>query len=101
MAEVFVIGSGGREHAMAKASLRSPQVTTVFCAPGNPGMQLDQIETVAIAELDFAKLVAFAQQHQVALTVVGPEVPLAAGIVDYLVAGLRFGPKQQTARLEL
>jgi len=102
MAEVFVIGSGGREHAIAKALMRSPQVTTVFCAPGNPGMQLDRIETVAIAELDFAKLVAFAQQHQVALTVVGPEVPLAAGIVDYFQAArLRvFGPKQQTARLE-
>ncbi|WP_125581769.1 phosphoribosylamine--glycine ligase [Levilactobacillus cerevisiae] len=102
MAKVLVVGGGGREHAVAKAMLKSPQVTTVFCAPGNPGMQLDEIQTVDIAELDFPALVTFVRQQAVDLTFVGPEVPLAAGIVDYFQeAGLPvFGPNQATAQLE-
>ncbi|AVK63577.1 phosphoribosylamine--glycine ligase [Lactobacillus sp. CBA3606] len=102
MAKVLVVGGGGREHAIAKAMLASPQVTTVYCAPGNPGMQLDLIQTVAIEELDFAALVAFAHEKAIDLTFIGPEVPLAAGIVDaFQAAGLTvFGPQQAAARLE-
>jgi phosphoribosylamine--glycine ligase len=102
MAKVLVVGGGGREHAIAKAMLASPQVTTVTCAPGNPGMQLDGIQTVAIDELDFAALTDFARQQAIDLTFIGPEVPLAAGIVDYFqAAGLAvFGPNQVAAQLE-
>jgi len=102
MAKVLVVGGGGREHAIAKAMLASPQVSAVYCAPGNPGMTLDAIQTVAIDELDFAGLVAFARENTIALTFIGPEVPLAAGIVDYFqAAGLAvFGPHQAAARLE-
>lgn len=102
MAKVLVIGNGGREHAIAKAFLASPQVNVVYCAPGNPGMQLDQIQTVAINEMDFTALAEFARQNLITLTFVGPEVPLAAGIVDYFqAAGLAvFGPHQAAARLE-
>ena len=77
MAKVLVVGSGGREHAIAKAMLASPQVEMVYCAPGNPGMPLDQIQTVAINEMDFSGLVEFARQNAIGLTFVGPEVPLA------------------------
>jgi len=102
MAKVLVVGGGGREHAIAKAMLASPQVTAVTCAPGNPGMALDGIQTVAIDELDFAALVDFARQNTIELTFIGPEVPLAAGIVDYFqAAGLAvFGPNQAAAQLE-
>ncbi|VDG18874.1 phosphoribosylamine--glycine ligase [Lactobacillus pentosus] [Lactiplantibacillus mudanjiangensis] len=102
MATVLIIGNGGREHAIAKAMLASPQVDTVICAPGNPGMQRDGIQTVAIDELDFDGLATLARQQMVSLTFVGPEVPLAAGIVDYFqAAGLAiFGPRQATAQLE-
>lgn len=102
MAQVLIVGSGGREHAIAKAMQASSQVTTVFCAPGNPGMLLDDIQTVAIDEMDFAGLTAFARDNAVDLTFVGPEVPLAAGIVDYFqAAGLAiFGPHQAAAQLE-
>lgn len=102
MAKVLVVGGGGREHAIAKAMLASPQVSAVYCAPGNPGMTLDAIQTVAMDELDFAGLVAFARENTIALTFIGPEVPLAAGIVDYFqAAGLAvFGPHQAAAQLE-
>ncbi|CAM3140900.1 phosphoribosylamine--glycine ligase [Lactiplantibacillus plajomi] len=102
MAQVLIVGSGGREHAIAKAMQASSQVTTIFCAPGNPGMLLDDIQTVAIDEMDFASLAAFARDNAVDLTFVGPEVPLAAGIVDYFQAAdlAIFGPHQAAARLE-
>lgn len=102
MAKVLVVGNGGREHAIAKALLASLQVETVYCAPGNPGMLLDGIQTVAIDEMAFAALVAFARKNAVKLTVIGPEVPLAAGIVDYFqAAGLAvFGPNEAAAKLE-
>ncbi|MBU7496935.1 phosphoribosylamine--glycine ligase [Lactiplantibacillus pentosus] len=102
MAKVLVVGGGGREHAIAKAMLASPQVGTVYCAPGNPGMVADGIQTIAIDELDFAGLADFARANLVAVTFVGPEVPLAAGIVDYFqAAGLAiFGPNQAAAQLE-
>ena len=102
MANVLVVGGGGREHAIAKAMMASPQVSTVYCAPGNPGMIRDGIRTLAIDEMDFAGLVNFARANTVTLTFVGPEVPLAAGIVDYFqAAGLAiFGPNQAAAQLE-
>ncbi|MFC6182310.1 phosphoribosylamine--glycine ligase [Lactiplantibacillus daowaiensis] len=102
MATVLVIGNGGREHAIAKAMLASSQVSAVYCAPGNPGMTLDGIQTVAIAAMDFASLTDFVRQNTIDLTFVGPEVPLAAGIVDYFqAAGLAiFGPHQAAAQLE-
>lgn len=102
MATVLVIGSGAREHAMCRQLRHSSQVTEVFCAPGNPGMTYDGITCVAIEELDFAGLVAFAQHHHVDLTVVGPELPLQQGAVDaFEAAGLRvFGPNRQAAALE-
>nr|WP_318765560.1 phosphoribosylamine--glycine ligase N-terminal domain-containing protein [Lactiplantibacillus carotarum] len=86
MAKVLVVGNGGREHAIAKQLLASPQVSAVYCAPGNPGMRLDHIQTVAINEMDFTALAEFARQNTITLTFIGPEVPLAAGIVDYFQA---------------
>lgn len=102
MAKVLVVGNGGREHAIAKQLLASPQVSTVYCAPGNPGMALDQITTVAIDEMDFDGLIKFARENTLDLTFVGPEVPLAGGIVDaFQAAGLAvFGPHQAAAQLE-
>ncbi|WP_367294726.1 phosphoribosylamine--glycine ligase [Levilactobacillus yonginensis] len=102
MAQVLIVGSGGREHAIAKTMLASPQVTTVFCAPGNPGMVADQVQLVAIDELDLAGLIAFARKQKIDLTFIGPEAPLAAGIVDaFLAADLAvFGPPQAVAQLE-
>lgn len=102
MANVLVIGSGAREHAIAATMLKSPQVTNVYCAPGNPGMKRDNIQIVDIDEMDFPKLVEFAKEHLVDLTFVGPEVPLSKGIVDaFISARLRvFGPDESAARLE-
>ncbi|MCH4169664.1 MAG: phosphoribosylamine--glycine ligase [Lactobacillus sp.] len=102
MATVLVIGSGGREHAISQQFQKSPQVDTVYCAPGNPGMSLDGIQIVGISENDFDSLIQFAQDKQVDLTFVGPEVPLSKGIVDaFTQANLAvFGPKQASARLE-
>ncbi len=98
---VLVIGSGGREHALAWKIARSPRVAKVFVAPGNGGTALEpELTNVAIS--DIAELVAFARAEQVALTVVGPEVPLAAGVVDaFRTAGRRiFGPTRAAAQLE-
>lgn len=102
MANVLVIGTGAREHAIAVTFLNSDQVETVFCVPGNSGMQSDGIQTVAISEKDFEKVALFAQQQQIDLVFVGPEAPLADGIVDFLMTkGLRvFGPKQVASKLE-
>ncbi|KRK88305.1 phosphoribosylamine--glycine ligase [Lentilactobacillus sunkii] len=102
MANVLVIGSGAREHAIAATMLRSPQVSNVYCAPGNPGMKKDSIQVVDIDEMDFPKLVEFAKEHLVDLTFVGPEVPLSKGIVDaFIAARLQvFGPDESAARLE-
>lgn len=99
--KVLVIGSGGREHAIAKQFNEAPSVEKVFVAPGNDGMKNDA-EVVAIDSLDFAALAAFAKENDVALTFVGPEQPLAAGIVDYFQAqGLTiFGPSKAAAQIE-
>lgn len=102
-ATVLVVGGGGREHALAWRLIQSPEVGQVLVAPGNGGTaNEDQMENIAIASDDLAGLAALAKARQVALTVVGPEAPLAQGIVDYFEQqGLRcFGPSQQSAQLE-
>lgn len=81
MKKVLVVGGGGREHAIVDALSRSPQVEKIYCAPGNAGIAA-QAECVAIKDTDVEGLLAFAQQNAVDLTVVGPEVALAAGIAD-------------------
>lgn len=99
--KVMVIGGGGREHALAWRIAKSPRVSKVFVAPGNAGTALDPHLT-NIAVTDIPALVAFARDEDVALTVVGPEAPLAAGVVDaFRAAGLKiFGPTQYAAQLE-
>lgn len=100
---ILVIGSGGREHALAWALARSDRVARVFVAPGNGGTAREpKVENVAIGEGDFDALVAFAREHQVGLTVVGPEKPLELGAVDaFRAAGLPvFGPTRAAARIE-
>ena len=99
--KVLVIGGGGREHALAWKLARSPRVSKVYVAPGNAGTaREDGVKNVDITDHD--ALVTFAQQEQIALTVVGPEAPLAAGVVDsFQAAGLKiFGPTQRAAQLE-
>ncbi len=99
--KVLVIGGGGREHAMAWKLSQSPKVTKVFVAPGNGGTALsNQFENVAIA--DVRELRTWAQAEKIGLTVVGPEAPLAAGVVDEFRAhGMRiFGPSKAAAQLE-
>ncbi len=99
--KLLVIGSGGREHALAWKLSLSPRVQKVFVAPGNAGTAIEQrIENVSITSIP--ELVTFAKTEQIDLTIVGPEIPLAAGIVDtFQVAGLKiFGPTQQAAQLE-
>jgi phosphoribosylamine--glycine ligase len=100
---VLIIGNGGREHALAWRIRQSPQAGKIFVAPGNAGSAREAgIENVAIDTMDFAGLVAFAKEQSVGLTIVGPEAPLVAGVVDYFAAnGLRcFGPSQGAAQLE-
>ena len=98
---VLVVGSGGREHALAWSLSRSPRVTQLFVAPGNAGTAA-LAQNVPIAAADVPALVAFARAERIDLTVAGPEAPLVAGLVDALQAeGLRaFGPTATAARLE-
>lgn len=98
---VLVIGSGGREHAIVDALSRSAQVAKIYCAPGNVGIAR-QAECIAIRETEIDRLLDFARETQVYLTVVGPEAALAVGIVDaFRAAGLRiFGPTKAAARIE-
>ncbi len=98
---VLIIGSGGREHALAWKISQSPRAERVFVAPGNAGTDIEG-ENVPIAIHDFPALIAFAKENKIGLTVVGPEGPLAAGIVDaFEAAGLRiFGPCRAAAELE-
>lgn len=101
MKNVLVIGSGGREHAIVDALKRSAEVSRVYCAPGNAGIN-QQATPVEIGVGEIADLAKFASNTSVDLTVVGPEVPLAAGIVDeFRSRGLRiFGPTKAAARIE-
>jgi phosphoribosylamine---glycine ligase len=99
--KLLVIGSGGREHALAWALLKSPRVSHVYVAPGNGGTAtMDNVTNVAIS--DPKALVTFAQETGIEMTVVGPEAPLAAGVVDlFRAAKLKiFGPTQRAAQLE-
>ena len=100
---VLVIGSGGREHALAWKAAQSADVETVYVAPGNAGTDLENgIENIAIDTMDFAALADFASGNNVGLTIVGPEAPLVEGVVDYFQErGLRcFGPGKGAAQLE-
>ena len=101
--KVLLIGSGGREHALAWKLAQSAKVEKIYVAPGNGGTaQLAKSENISISVNELPTLRQFALQHEIDLTVVGPEAPLAAGIVDYFqAAGLRiFGPSKAAARLE-
>ncbi|NJN66240.1 MAG: phosphoribosylamine--glycine ligase [Chloroflexaceae bacterium] len=114
MKTALVVGSGGREHALAWALARSPQIQHVYVAPGNAGTRWDDNPSatglqpraastnVPIAVEDFTALIAYTRQQALDFVVVGPEAPLAAGIVDaFQAAGLRiFGPTRDAARLE-
>ncbi len=100
---ILIIGSGGREHALAWKAAQSSLAETIFVAPGNAGTALEHgIENVDIGVEELDRLIKFAQEKQVGLTIVGPEVPLVLGIVDkFSAAGLRcFGPSQEAAQLE-
>ena len=101
--KVLVIGSGGREHALAWKLRQSPRVGEILVAPGNAGTAREPgVRNVDVAATDLDGLLALAQREQIALTVVGPEAPLVAGIVDrFRAAGLRcFGPRRIAAQLE-
>ena len=100
---VLVIGSGGREHALAWKAAQSDDVDTVYVAPGNAGTAIEpNLENLALAVNDFAALADFAQANEVGLTIVGPEQPLVDGVVDYFQAlDLPiFGPSKNAAQLE-
>ena len=99
--KVLITGSGGREHAIAWKVAQSPKVEKVYCAPGNAGIS-EFAECVDIGVMDFDKLTKFAKEHEIDLTIIGPDDPLAAGAVDaFEAAGLRvFGPRKNAAILE-
>jgi phosphoribosylamine--glycine ligase len=107
--KLLVIGSGGREHALVWKLAQSPHITKLWCAPGNAGISLERlaknsvlVECVNLGAEDLPKLLAFAQEKQIDLTVVGPDNPLALGIVDlFQKNGLRiWGPNQKAAQFE-
>lgn len=101
--KVLVIGSGGREHALAWKAAQSADVETVFVAPGNAGTATEaKVENVNIGVTDIDALITFAKDNDIGLTIVGPEAPLVIGIVDkFQAAGLRiFGPTAGAAQLE-
>jgi len=101
--KILVIGGGGREHALAWKAAQSPRVATVYVAPGNAGTaREDKLQNIDIAAEDIDALLHFASKESVDLTIVGPEVPLVAGVVDRFQAeGLRiFGPSAAAAELE-
>ena len=99
--KVLIVGSGGREHAIAWKVAQSPKVDKIYCAPGNAGIA-EYAECVPISAMEFDKLAAFAKEHEVDLTVIGMDDPLVGGIVDVFEAqGLRvFGPRKNAAILE-
>ncbi len=101
--KILIVGSGGREHALAWKTKQAPNVSSVFVAPGNAGTALEaDITNIAINVDDIPALVKFAQDEAIALTIIGPEVPLVAGVVDaFTEAGLKcFGPTAKAAQLE-
>jgi phosphoribosylamine---glycine ligase len=101
--KVLVVGSGGREHALAWKLLQSPNIDRVFCIPGNGGTAtMQNCQNVSLSIDDFEGILRFAQLQGVGFTIVGPELPLALGIVDYFQAAeaLIFGPTQEGAKIE-
>jgi phosphoribosylamine--glycine ligase len=101
--KVLIVGSGGREHALAWKCAQSPKVSEVLVAPGNGGTATEpRVRNVDVSSDDVAALVALAKREQVGLTLIGPEAPLVAGVVDaFAAAGLRcFGPRRNAAQLE-
>jgi phosphoribosylamine---glycine ligase len=101
--KVLVVGSGGREHALAWKLLQSPNIDRVFCIPGNGGTAtMQNCQNVSLSIDDFEGILRFAQVQGVGFTIVGPELPLALGIVDYFQAAeaLIFGPTQEGAKIE-
>ena len=100
--KLLVVGSGGREHAIAKKLLESTNVEQVFVAPGNDGMRLDGLDLINIGISEHSKLIDFAKVNDIAWTFIGPDDALAAGIVDdFNAAGLKaFGPTKAAAELE-
>ena len=101
--KVLIVGGGGREHALAWKCAQSARVSEVLVAPGNAGTEAEpRVRNVDIAATDIARLVDLARREAVDLTIIGPEAPLVAGIVDaFEGAGLRcFGPGRLAARLE-
>jgi len=99
--KVLIVGSGGREHAIAWKVAQSPRVDKIYCAPGNAGIA-SVAECVPIGAMEFDKLVAFAREKEIDLTVIGMDDPLVGGVVDaFEAAGLRvFGPRKNAAILE-
>jgi len=99
--KILVIGSGGREHALVWKISQSPKVDKIYCAPGNAGT-LEFAENINVAAADIQELKKFALEKKIDLTIVGPEIPLVAGIVDvFEKEGLKiFGPKQEGAVIE-
>lgn len=100
---ILIIGSGGREHALAWKAAQNPTVAKVFVAPGNAGTATEpKMENIAIDVLEFDKQIAFAKENNIALTIIGPEAPLVEGVVNRFTAeGLAcFGPSQGAAQLE-
>lgn len=98
---VLIIGNGGREHALAWKLRQSPRIQRLFCAPGNPGIaQSAELAPIGVGQFD--AIVKFARQNEIGLVVIGPEDPLAAGLVDRLTEEkiLAFGPSRQAAQLE-
>ncbi|TYQ26482.1 phosphoribosylamine--glycine ligase [Pseudanabaena sp. UWO311] len=101
--KVLVVGSGGREHALAWKLLQSPNIDRVFCIPGNGGTAtMQNCQNVSLSIDDFEGILRFAQVQGVGFTIVGPELPLALGIVDYFQAAeaLIFGPTKEGAQIE-
>jgi phosphoribosylamine--glycine ligase len=101
--KVLIVGNGGREHALAWKLLQSPNIDRVFCIPGNGGTAtMPNCQNVSLSIDDFEGMLRFAQVQGVGFTVVGPELPLALGIVDYFQAAesLIFGPSQEGAQIE-
>ncbi len=99
--KILIVGSGGREHAIAWKAAQSPKVEKIYCAPGNAGIA-EYAECVDIGAMEFDRLAAFARENEIDLTVVGMDDPLVGGIVDvFEVQGLRvFGPRKNAAILE-
>ena len=99
--KILIVGSGGREHAIAASVAKSPKAEKIYCAPGNAGIA-EYAECVAIGAMEFEKLAAFAKEKEIDLCIVGMDDPLVGGLVDTLEeAGIRtFGPKKNAAILE-